>query len=440
MNGPEDGQAEDERDALVRLRAELARERARADMAERILTRLLETGQHGGQFSRLQDLARAAIRGREQERRRMQAALSHWQTLAALLARLLAGGRIARLLPGRARLAGRRLLKAGLLDTDWYDRLNPDVGRAGLTAPAHFLRHGIAEGRPPAPVCDLTSPAAEAEATFEALSLALPAPPVSVADLLDSPAIHSPASLPEWLRAEARDLAAQGPDVSVVMPSFDRAATVGAAVASALGQSLPPREVIVADDGSRDGTAEMLEARFADAVAAGRLLVLREPRGGVCRARNAALSRARAGAVAFLDSDNLWHRDHLLWAVAGLVASGRNSVYTAYTRHDLETGTSRQEGRPWNREALLHGNYIDLNTVLLRREGPAAEERFDPELTRLVDWDYILRVTASAPACHLPVTTVEYFLDREGLGNITFSEPLEENRQRILDKMRADLR
>lgn len=90
------------------------------------------------------------------------------------------------------------------------------------------------------------------------------------------------------------------PSISVVIPTYNRAATVGAAIRSVLAQDSPPDEIIVVDDGSTDRTEEVL-AEFGDA-----LQVLRKPNGGVSSARNAGVRLARSEWIAFLDSDDVW--------------------------------------------------------------------------------------------------------------------------------------
>src|SRR6185369_4042772 len=92
------------------------------------------------------------------------------------------------------------------------------------------------------------------------------------------------------------------PDVSVIIPTFDRAALLPRALDSALSQAGPSLEVIVADDGSADATAEVLSRYAVDP----RVRVLFLAHGGVCRARNAAVAEARAPLLAFLDSDDEW--------------------------------------------------------------------------------------------------------------------------------------
>ena len=90
--------------------------------------------------------------------------------------------------------------------------------------------------------------------------------------------------------------------LSVVIPTWNRARLVGEAVESALRQESGDLEVIVVDDGSTDGTAEIVEQRFGKSVK-----LLRMPtRSGVGAARNEGVSQATGDLLAFLDSDDLW--------------------------------------------------------------------------------------------------------------------------------------
>jgi glycosyltransferase involved in cell wall biosynthesis len=91
------------------------------------------------------------------------------------------------------------------------------------------------------------------------------------------------------------------PCVSVIIPTYNRAALVAEAVASVLAQTWRDFEVLVVDDGSTDHTATAL-APFA-----GQVRVVRRPsRGGVSAARNRGIAAARGQWLAFLDSDDLW--------------------------------------------------------------------------------------------------------------------------------------
>jgi len=93
--------------------------------------------------------------------------------------------------------------------------------------------------------------------------------------------------------------------VSVVLPTFNRAAWLPHAIDSVLHQRFRDFELIVVDDGSSDDTPEVLK-RYGDA-----LKWVTQPNAGVSCARNRGISMARGDWLAFIDSDDEWHADFL---------------------------------------------------------------------------------------------------------------------------------
>jgi len=88
--------------------------------------------------------------------------------------------------------------------------------------------------------------------------------------------------------------------VSVVIPAYNAAATVTAAIESVLAQTRPPDEIVVVDDGSKDDTSAVVE-RFGPAVR-----LVRQANAGCGQARNTGAREARGTWLAFLDADDLW--------------------------------------------------------------------------------------------------------------------------------------
>jgi glycosyltransferase involved in cell wall biosynthesis len=94
------------------------------------------------------------------------------------------------------------------------------------------------------------------------------------------------------------------PDISVIIPAFNRAHTLPKALDSVLSQTLKPREIIVVDDGSTDETNAVL-ANYPG------LCIISQDNRGVSAARNMGIEKAGGDWIAFLDSDDEWLSDKL---------------------------------------------------------------------------------------------------------------------------------
>jgi glycosyltransferase involved in cell wall biosynthesis len=90
-------------------------------------------------------------------------------------------------------------------------------------------------------------------------------------------------------------------DVCVVIPAYNAAKYIAETLNSVLGQSLPPREIIVVDDGSTDNTSEVVSA------ISNKVKLIRTSNRGVSHARNVGFEETQCKWVAFLDSDDIWN-------------------------------------------------------------------------------------------------------------------------------------
>lgn len=114
------------------------------------------------------------------------------------------------------------------------------------------------------------------------------------------------------------------PKVSVVVPAYNAAAVLPAALRSVLAQSLPEIEVIIVDDGSSDATAAVAEAAVQED---SRVHLLRSPSNrGAAAARNLAMTAARGDWLAVLDADDSFAPDRLQRLVALGEARGADVV------------------------------------------------------------------------------------------------------------------
>ena len=96
------------------------------------------------------------------------------------------------------------------------------------------------------------------------------------------------------------------PPLSVVIPLYNKAATIRRAITSVVDQSVVDWELIVVDDGSTDDGAAIVES-YTDS----RIILETQANGGVSAARNRGIALSRAPIVAFLDADDYWAPDHL---------------------------------------------------------------------------------------------------------------------------------
>lgn len=185
------------------------------------------------------------------------------------------------------------------------------------------------------------------------------------------------------------------PTVSVIIPVYNAAHLVGETLDSVLGQSFKDIEVIVVDDGSRDHIAEVMRAYP-------QVTFIRKPNGGVSSARNLGASRATGTWLAFVDSDDVWHRHKL-----------RDQLRLAELHPDVSLGTTlsqsigidkldaepvRERGEP---PCTLHPEfrevfrfpYLGLSGVFVRRDEFLAVGGFDEGLRCAEDVDFYLRLT-----------------------------------------------
>lgn len=189
------------------------------------------------------------------------------------------------------------------------------------------------------------------------------------------------------------------PGVSVVIPSYNAARFIGAAINSILGQSQAAQEVIVVDDGSTDATSEILAAFEAH----GSLKVIRQQNAGPAAARNAGIAAAEGELIALMDADDIALPQRLALQAGVLSRHPELSVVSGGYEWIDETGQSL----PWPYHSWRH--YPDLNSLrtwlfdcpivpsatMLRRVTWTAVHGFNPQLVGPEDWDFWMRLVLS---------------------------------------------
>jgi glycosyltransferase involved in cell wall biosynthesis len=195
------------------------------------------------------------------------------------------------------------------------------------------------------------------------------------------------------------------PTVSVVIPAYRAARTIGRAVESLLAQTRPPAEILVIDDGSPDDLAAALTSYT------GRVRLVRQANGGAASARNRGLDLASGELIAFIDADDYWERDKLERQLAilechpevGLVAGHFYLQPPGGTRYPNILPPSHYLDRVLRvqgAETLAVARKIWTSTVLVRRS-VLGDQRFDTTLVTAEDVDLWIRLVLAAPVYFL---------------------------------------
>jgi glycosyltransferase involved in cell wall biosynthesis len=188
----------------------------------------------------------------------------------------------------------------------------------------------------------------------------------------------------------------QIPPISVIIPVRNGEAYVADAVESVLAQEDVPAELIVVDDGSTDGTPELL------AHVAGRITVDHVDGRGVSAARNRGIALAQGELLVFLDADDLLPQGYLARFVEAAAGTPRAEVFHCGWR-----GIDFDDGRvlygqdlPFDLDwdpfhALAAAGSPHLASLAVRRTTAARVGPFDETESAQADWDYWLRLAAS---------------------------------------------
>ena len=183
------------------------------------------------------------------------------------------------------------------------------------------------------------------------------------------------------------------PKISVIIPTYNRAWALQRSLDSVLAQTFEDFELLIVDDGSTDGTQELLQT-FDDS----RICVITTQNQGVSCARNTAIERVRGEWIAFLDSDDQWlpHKLALQWerlqqhpqlqVIHGEEIWFRRGVRVNPRRRHAKSGG-------WIFAQCLPLCLISPSAVMIHRKVFERVGCFDPQMTVCEDYDLWLRIT-----------------------------------------------
>ena len=234
--------------------------------------------------------------------------------------------------------------------------------------------------------------------------------------------------------------------VSVVIPTYNRAALLAEAVESVLAQSVLPAELLIVDDGSTDATREVC-SRWPSPVR-----YIYQPNAGVSAARNRGIREARCRYIAFLDSDDVWRPEKLAvqlavmralpsvgWCTAGheiidlsgqprAESDGFSSSFAVL--RDLRIGPDKFFSSSLQRisvkaEEASHtvywgdsyqlnflGNFTIPSTLLIDRRMVDEAGVFDVTMRLAEETEYCHRLAAAAPVAVIMTPLIGYRVDQ----------------------------
>ena len=203
--------------------------------------------------------------------------------------------------------------------------------------------------------------------------------------------------------------------ISVVIPCYNAAPWIATSIASVAAQKFPPREVIVVDDGSTDGSDDIVQrSEF-------RVRQVFTPRLGAAGALNAGLASATGEWVAFLDADDFWHPNHLERAALlldGTADSGMlNHGHYAMLDGELSSRPYRwpmaQPMKGLSAEQFLNAYeatrfFVGMSACIVRREAAHQIGGFDASQAARLDIEFWLRLIARGTWSFDPVPSSAY--------------------------------
>ncbi len=199
------------------------------------------------------------------------------------------------------------------------------------------------------------------------------------------------------------------PLVSIIMPVFNREDVVFDAINSVLNQSYDNWELIIVDDCSTDGTRNLLNTLDNKKIK----VLLHETNSGSSSARNTALNESKGEIIMYLDSDNEWDSRYVEVMVGAFIElPDADALYSAQLIYNNSEEPVAMRFAPFNKSLLHNANYIDMNSFCHKRYIINKVGKFDEKLIRLVDWDFILRISNNFKIYSIPVLHSKYYVTR----------------------------
>ncbi|HEX9658758.1 MAG TPA: glycosyltransferase family A protein [Rhodothermales bacterium] len=223
------------------------------------------------------------------------------------------------------------------------------------------------------------------------------------------------------------------PAVSVVIPLYNKVDLVAEAIESVLNQDFEDFEIVIVDDGSTDGSAQIAQG-YAERLG-GLCTYVRQERAGAGAARNRGMRIASGEFIALLDADDLWAPEKLRRQIGFMEA--HHDVDWSATNYFVVKGAQTEpvaalphegggSGDPWRIvdwfSAMADGEIlVQTSGVVLRRSLVERVGEFDESIPSGQDFEYWVRIAETAPSCGYCLTPC-YTFSTNSPYSITSSE------------------
>ncbi len=184
--------------------------------------------------------------------------------------------------------------------------------------------------------------------------------------------------------------------ISVIIPSYNRAAVLPRALDSVLGQTVLPEEIIVVDDGSTDTTPAILAENYSQ------VSLISQSNQGVSAARNAGITAAKGNWIALLDSDDAWLPTKLEQQIQAI--SAKPDCLICHTdeiwiRNGKRVNPMQKHAKPdgWIYQDSLPLCCVSPSSILIHRSLFDQVGLFDESLPACEDYDLWLRLFSKHP-------------------------------------------
>lgn len=210
-------------------------------------------------------------------------------------------------------------------------------------------------------------------------------------------------------------------DISVIIPSYNRVSTIERSIDSVTSQDFAGSyEIIVSDDGSTDGTIELVERKYKDTV-----ILLKKPCGckeqGASGARNRGMEASKGRYVCFLDSDDAYEPTFLSCCYEALSHNENLGYVFCRVNRCVSVDNGNTEKRPWTRTSLsyvdkkyhvLHRSYcICTISIMCRRVVLNQVGLFDTSLISGEDSDMWIRISEVSDGQFLDFVGATYYIE-----------------------------